>query len=92
MRNLAFTRQCFVCRKRDNKANMARLVKIDNKIVFDKINSVFARGAYICCSEECLNKLEAKNLLNKAFKCSLDNENKQNIIKELKEFGRKQSK
>lgn len=86
MRNPAFTRQCIACRNRFNKNELIRLAKINGKIVIDKSNS--GRGIYICKNKDCLDKAETKNLLNKALKGQIDSENKQNIFKELREFGR----
>ncbi len=86
MKNSAFTRQCIVCRQRKNKNDLIRFVKQNNIIVVDYLNNANGRGCYVCKSEECVEKLEQKNLLNRAFKTNISNENKQIIFKELKEF------
>ena len=86
MRNTAFTRQCLACRERKNKNELIRFVKQKNLVELDKFNKINSRGAYVCKNKECIKKVEDKNLLNRAFKMQLTNENKQIIFKELKEF------
>jgi len=89
VRNSVFTRQCIACRSKKNKNQLIRLSKINDKIV---INNNVGRGVYVCKNSECINLLENRNLLNRAFKYNANNENKQNIFKELREFGREQTK
>jgi len=89
MRNPSYTRQCVICKNRQLKNELIRLVRIDGIVYIDKTNKMFGRGVYICNSCECIDKADAKNLLNRAFKAQISMDNKEIIFKELREFGRK---
>lgn len=61
-------RMCVVCKGEFPKRELYRIVKTDENIVLDKTGKLGGRGAYICHSEECRNKLFKQKLLNKVFK------------------------
>ncbi|MBQ3437594.1 MAG: DUF448 domain-containing protein [Fusobacterium sp.] len=55
-------RSCIICRKKRNKQDLLRLAKVnENKYVFDKDYKKQARGAYVCKSLDCLQKLSKHN-------------------------------
>ena len=65
-------RMCFICRSIINKTNLNRLVKTANGEIFlDKTGKASGRGAYICNSPECLEKIKKQKVLNRAFKCEI---------------------
>ena len=75
-------RMCIVCREMQDKKLLMRIVKTkEGDILIDKTGKKNGRGAYICKSEECLNKLIKQRSLNKAFKMNID----ENIYKEIGE-------
>lgn len=65
-------RMCSVCRGRFDKAELTRIVKNKNGEIFiDRTQKAAGRGAYVCKSPICLEKLEKTKALNRAFKCDV---------------------
>ena len=65
-------RMCIVCREHSDKKELLRIVKNkEGQIFVDKTGKANGRGAYICKSKECLNKLKKSRGLNRAFKCEV---------------------
>ena len=78
------TRMCFICRNTFNKQSLNRLVKTScGEIFLDKSGKANGRGAYICKSPECIEKLKKQKVLNRAFKCELSEEIYRKICEEL---------
>jgi len=50
-------RSCVVCRKKDEKSNLIRMVKTTMGIKIDVKQIEEGRGFYVCKSEECVNRL-----------------------------------
>ena len=66
---------CIVCREHSDKKELLRIVKNkDGQIFVDKTGKANGRGAYICKSKECLNKLKKSRGLNRAFKCEVNDD------------------
>lgn len=77
-------RMCFICRNTSDKKALNRLVKNkDGEVFLDKTGKASGRGAYICNSAECLEKLKKQKVLNRAFKCELPEEVYNKICEEL---------
>lgn len=77
-------RMCFICRNVFDKKQLNRIVKTaDNHIFLDKTGKANGRGAYICNSGECLEKLNKQKILNKAFKCEFPQDVYIQICEEL---------
>ena len=65
-------RMCIVCRDRSDKKELVRVVGNKNGEVFlDKTGKANGRGAYICKSKDCFDKLKKTRALNRAFKCEI---------------------
>ena len=61
-------RMCIACREMKPKKEMTRVVKnADGEIYADPTGKAPGRGAYVCDSEECRQKLNMKRLLHKTF-------------------------
>ena len=61
-------RMCIACREMKPKQTMLRVVKnADGEIYADPTGKAPGRGAYVCDSEECRQKLNMKKLLHKTF-------------------------
>ena len=61
-------RTCIACREEKPKKEMLRVVRnAEGEIFIDLTGKAAGRGAYVCGAEECMKKLNAKKLLNKAF-------------------------
>ena len=68
-------RMCIVCREHSDKKVLLRIMKNkDGQIFVDKTGKANGRGAYICKSKECLNKLKKSRGLNRAFKCEVSDD------------------
>ncbi|MGN1201427.1 MAG: RNase P modulator RnpM [Candidatus Caccovivens sp.] len=68
-------RMCIVCRGQSDKKTLIRIVKNkEGNIFVDKTGKANGRGAYICKSKECFEKLRKSKALNRAFKCNVPEE------------------
>lgn len=61
-------RMCIACKESKPKKELIRIVKFEDNFSLDFTGKSNGRGAYICDSEECLNKVVKQKLLNKTFK------------------------
>lgn len=76
-------RMCISCRQMKNKKELLRIVKNkEGQIFVDATGKQNGRGAYICKDMECLSKLKKQKLLNKAFKCNID----ESVYKTVEDF------
>ena len=81
-------RQCIACRELKEKKAMLRVVKnSEGSIFIDFSGKAAGRGAYVCDNPECVKKLKAKRLIDKAFSCRVDESVYASIEEEY--FGRK---
>lgn len=68
-------RMCIVCREHSDKKTLVRIVRNKNGEIFlDKTGKANGRGAYVCTSAECVEKLKKTRTLNRAFKCEIPTE------------------
>ena len=68
-------RMCIVCHEMFDKKDLLRIVKNkEGEIRVDQSGKMAGRGAYICFSSACHDKLKKAKLLNKAFKCAIPDE------------------
>ena len=68
-------RSCVVCRAQKNKNELLRIVKNkQNEIKIDIIGKEPGRGAYICYSEQCLEKAKKSKKLEKALETKIEEE------------------
>ncbi len=66
-------RMCLACRQMFDKKDLVRVVKNkEGQIFVDKSGKANGRGAYICSNKTCFEKLKKQKILNKAFKCMID--------------------
>lgn len=66
-------RMCIACRQMFDKKGLNRIVKNNSGEIFvDTTGKANGRGAYICSNKDCFAKLKKQKLLNKAFKCNVD--------------------
>lgn len=63
-------RMCVSCRTMKDKKALIRIVKNkEGDINYDPTGKMQGRGAYICASRECFNKLSKTKGFERAFKC-----------------------
>lgn len=65
------TRTCSVCRRKVEKSELIRIVRVDGKYVIDEAQVAQGRGAYVCKSCECISKCVKKKALNRSFKAEI---------------------
>ena len=68
-------RTCVVCRETRPKRELTRLVRPpDTGVQIDPTGKQAGRGAYLCDDPVCWEKATRSNVLNKAFKTTLSEE------------------
>ena len=81
-------RQCIACRELKEKKAMLRVVKNSaGEIFLDFSGKAAVRGAYVCDQPDCIPKLKAKRMIDRAFSCKVDDKVYTSIEEEY--FGRK---
>ncbi len=78
-------RTCIGCRSKKEKQNLFRIVKQDEKVVFDKNQKINHRAIYLCKNRDCLEKFK-KMTENKKLRSNIkiDLSDLNVIIEELK--------
>lgn len=75
-------RMCIACRQMFDKKDLTRVVKNkEGQIFVDSSGKANGRGAYVCTNQSCLEKLKKQKILNKAFKCMVE----EKVYKQLEE-------
>ena len=68
-------RRCIVCQEQKDKKELLRIVKPkEENIQIDLTGKKNGRGAYICKSENCLNKLKKTKKKEKVFEINISDE------------------
>lgn len=68
-------RTCTGCNEKKVKKELIRIVKNkEGKISIDKTGKAEGRGAYICDSKQCLEKVIKSKRLERAFECKISDE------------------
>lgn len=76
-------RTCIVCKESFPKKNLLRIVKNNEGNVFiDKTGRANGRGAYLCDNPSCMEACIKKKILNKAFKCMLEDKIYENLAEQ----------
>ena len=65
-------RKCIVCAEHNDKKELVRIVKNKEGMIFyDASSKANGRGAYICKTRECFDKLRKSDGISRAFKCKV---------------------
>lgn len=65
-------RMCVVCRQMKNKSALIRIVKNkDGEISYDPTGKMPGRGAYLCATRECFDRLPKTKGFERSLKCSV---------------------
>lgn len=68
-------RMCRICRTKNVKDNLVRIVKEKNgKISIDFSKKINGRGMYICKNQDCVTKAIKFKAISRAFNKEVDNE------------------
>ncbi|HHV12913.1 MAG TPA: YlxR family protein [Clostridiales bacterium] len=86
-------RMCTGCGEMKAKKEMIRILKTpEDEIVIDSTGKKNGRGAYLCCSSECLQKAIKTKGLERSLKVGIPKELVETLEKEMRvlESGRKE--
>ena len=84
-------RQCTGCREMKSKKEMIRVLKTpENEIVLDATGRKNGRGAYVCLSQECLEKAVKSRGLEHSLKMAVPAEVYEDLKKELANIEKQQ--
>ncbi len=73
-------RRCMACNEQKEKSDLLRIVRTpDLQVAVDLTGKLNGRGAYICKSEECLNKIIKSKRLEKILEITISDEVYDNI-------------
>lgn len=80
-------RKCIACQERGDKKGLVRVVKNkEGEIFLDKTGKANGRGAYVCSTKECLEKVIKSKAFNKAFKMNVEDEVYTHLLDELENY------
>jgi hypothetical protein len=80
-------RSCLICRGKYDKRRLFRIVKNkEGEIFFDKSLRANGRGAYVCDSQECIEKIKTTNKLDRAFDIDINQDIKTQIYNRICEI------
>lgn len=82
-------RMCIVTREMLPKSQLIRLVKTNNGIEIDNGKKIAGRGVYISNSKEVWDLAKKRKVLNRAFKCNIDNSIYEKLEEQLNGNGNK---
>ena len=84
-------RQCTGCREMKSKKEMIRVLKTpENESVLDATGRKNGRGAYVCLSQECLEKAVKSRGLERSLKMAVPAEVYEDLKKELANIEKQQ--
>jgi uncharacterized protein len=69
-------RTCVVCRTKDSKRELTRIVRAETGVQVDPKGKMNGRGAYLCDEASCWSQAIASDILAKALKTSLTAEDR----------------
>lgn len=72
-------RTCVVCRQKADKRQLSRFVRTDDGVFLDPTGKQAGRGAYLCDSASCRQRALTTDILSKALKVALSEEDRQRI-------------
>ncbi len=77
-------RKCVGCQEMKNKKEMMRVLKTsENTFELDATGKKNGRGAYVCCSRDCLEKVIKNKGLERSFKQAIPKEVYETLKKEM---------
>ena len=79
-------RQCVGCREKKPKRELIRVVKSpEGNISVDFSGKANGRGAYLCCSTDCLKKAAKSRALERAFEAAVSPEVFDRLSREIEQ-------
>lgn len=72
-------RTCVVCKEKDDKRQLLRLVRTDDGVQVDAGGKMNGRGAYVCDKEECWDRIVRTDILSRALKMKLTDQDRERL-------------
>jgi len=72
-------RMCSICREKDSKRRLTRLVHTPEGIVIDPGGKMNGRGAYLCDKPDCWQRAVTTDTLSKALRVPLTEADRERI-------------
>jgi predicted RNA-binding protein YlxR (DUF448 family) len=72
-------RTCVVCREKDNKRTLTRVVRTEQGVQIDSSGKMNGRGAYLCDRESCWERAVATDVLSRALRTTLTAEDRERL-------------
>lgn len=69
-------RTCVVCRSKDAKRQLTRLVRAETGLIVDPTGKHNGRGAYLCDDPACWQRAQVTDVLAKALRMTLNAEDR----------------
>lgn len=86
-------RTCVMCRQQKDKRELMRIVRTpEGSVAFDPTGKANGRGAYVCCSQECLNNIKNAKKIASALSVEADAQELEKVFEEAKHYANKAQK
>jgi hypothetical protein len=72
-------RTCVVCREKEAKRTLIRLVCTEHGVLVDPSGKLSGRGAYLCSNPSCWDRAVAGDILNRALRTTLTPEDRERL-------------
>lgn len=72
-------RTCVVCREREAKRTLTRVVRTPSGVLIDKTGKMDGRGAYLCDQRSCWERAVRTDILNKALRTVMTDEDRERL-------------
>lgn len=72
-------RTCVICRDKDPKRQLTRLVRTEQGVVIDPTGKLHGRGAYLCEKPQCWQRAAATDALDRALRVKLTDADRERL-------------
>ncbi len=72
-------RTCIVCKEKDEKRQLLRLVRTLDGVQVDRSGKMNGRGAYVCDKEACWERIVRTDILSRALKMKLTDQDRERL-------------
>ena len=72
-------RTCVVCRQKDAKRTLTRLVRTIDGVQVDPTGKLNGRGAYVCDDPACWERIVKTSILNRALKMNITDQDRKRL-------------
>lgn len=72
-------RTCIVCRDRDSKRTLTRIVRAETGVQVDQTGKMNGRGAYLCDRDTCWQRAASSDVLERALRTHLTGEDRDRL-------------